>query len=347
MSRKGGNSGIYMAGNWPAADVHSQQWTVRTSNGDQFQDVGRGDRFGNRALVAIQHGQRLVFDLRESRQHRRRARPFRVGIALALVLGAGHYNIINDFENWWNDAASGIAQSWNDVKNFVHGVVHTAVALLSGGLDLIDYAFTVTTNAISAAASWWWTNVVIPSWDWIQNASTIVGSWINNAWNWFYTEIIAPALGALHDAINYGIGVLQYAISEAAAGVSWLVDNVITPAWDWISHAAQTVAGWISDAITAFYHDVILPIWSDVQSVISEVGGIFDWVWNHAVQAVELVYAAWDWLFWFAVHGFEDFANLPDDILNAVSLKWAEQQAEGAADTMNDYAEKVVTWFGG
>jgi hypothetical protein len=347
MSRKDGSSGIYVAGNWPAANVGSQQWTVRTSNGGDLQNLGWGDRFRDRAVVAIHRGQRVAVDFRSGRKYRRRARPFRVGLVLVLVLGLAPRNIVDDFENWWNNATNVTATLWNDVKNFIHGVVHTAVALLSGGLDLIDYAFTVATNAISAGLSWWINNVLMPVWDWVQNAATTVDGWINNAWNWFWVTIVAPAIGLVHDALNFAIDALQFAINEAAAGVSWLVDNIVTPVWDWIVGAAETVGGWINDAVQAFYHDVILPIWSDVVSAADTLASIFDWVWNHAVQAVELVYQAWDWLFWMAVHGFEDFYNLPEDILNGVSLKWAEQQAEGAADTMNAYAERIVTWFGG
>lgn len=347
MSRKDGTSGIYLAGNWPTADVDTEQWAVRAGNGRQLQDIGRGNRFRNRAVVAIQRGQRVVVDLRESRQHRRRARPFRLGLVLVLVLGAGHYNIINDFENWWGDATGAAGQAWQDVKSFIHSVVHTAVALLSGGLDLIDYAFTVTTNALTAGLSWWVNNVLLPVWDWVQNAETTVDTWINNAWSWFWTTIVAPAIGLVHDALDFAVNALQFAINEVNAGVSWLVDNIVTPTWDWILNAATTVGGWINDAIQAFYHDVILPIWADVVSAANELASIFDWVWNHAVAAVELVYAAWDWLFWMAVHGFEDFYNIPEDILNGASLKWAEMQAEGAADTMNTYAERIVTWFGG
>lgn len=346
MLRKGGFSGFYMEGNCPTADVDSRQWTVRTSLGRKLQDVGWGDRFRDRAVVAIHRGQRVAVDFRSGRQYRRRARPFRDGLILCGVfLLTTNSDLIGDFENWWNNATGAVGQAWQDVKNFVHSTVHAAVSLVTGGLNLVDYAFTVTTNSILSFAQSVW-NFANAAYQWVLAAAGTVGGWIDNAWNWFYAEIIAPALGFLGDAINFGIGALQWAVNEVNAGISWLVDNIIDPVWNWVVGAAETVWGWAQGWFNDFYQMFIAPIVSEAEAAYHLLDTVWDWFWNKGVAAVDLIEKAWDWLYWMATHAFMDFWDLPDEILNGVSLKWAEQQARDSESVIDEFAGKVVAWFG-
>jgi hypothetical protein len=219
--------------------------------------------------------------------------------------------------------------------------VHGAISIVEGGLDLIDYAFTVTTNAISAAASWWWTNVVIPAWDWIQNAATTIGGWIDNAWNWFYAEIIAPALALLNDAINYGISALQWALNEAAQGLSWLETNVIDPAWQWVENAANTVAGWVNGWWDWIWANVVAPLIDDAEYWAHLLASIWDWLVNVAVGVINTVVDAWDWIVWFATHSFDDLVALfsgsgPHDVYETIV-----QQAAGSHSWLDSIVDAL------
>jgi hypothetical protein len=228
--------------------------------------------------------------------------------------------------------------AWNDVKNWTRKAISIAVNMISGGLDLIDYAFTVTANAISAAASWWWSNVVIPSWDWIQHAADTVGGWIWDAVVGFYHAVIVPALGLLGDALNFAVGALQWAINQAAAGLSWLIDNVINPAYQWVLHAAETVAGWIWDAVDGFYRDVIAPLINDAEFWAHLLASAWDWLVHTVAAVVNAVLAAWGWIIWFGEHTFSDILALLDGTNHEANRNWLL----GVAGHPDGWAEKLV-----
>ena len=217
--------------------------------------------------------------------------------------------------------------------------------MLSGALDFIVYAFTVTTNAISAAASWWWTNIVIPAWNWIQAAETTIDGWINNAWNWFWANVVAPAIQLVSDALNWGLGVLQYAIDLAAQGLDWLVNNIIDPVWQWIQNAASTVAGWVNGWWDWIWANVVGPLIGDAEYWAHLLASAWHWLTTTVVAAVNIVIAAWDWLVWFGEHTFSDLGALlsssgPHDVYEFIlgqasqSNSWVESFIDALAKEM-------------
>lgn len=346
MLRKGSQSGIYVDGNSPAANVDSRQWTVRTSLGRKLQDVGWGDGFRDRAIVAIHRGQRFAVDFGSGRQHRRRARPFRDGIIIAGVfLAVTNADLIGDFENWWNNATGAVGQAWQDVKNFVHSTVHAAVSLVTGGLNLVDYAFTVTTNAILSFAQGVY-NLAITAYNWVLSAADTIWSEITSAWGYIWANIVAPAIHAVEAAADWGVGVLNALYDDLQNGINWLVDNIIDPVWSWVANAASTVWHWVEGWLGDFYNMFIAPIVSEAEAAYHLLDTVWDWFWNKGVAAVDLIEKAWDWLYWMATHAFMDFWDLPEDILSAASLKWAEQQARDSESVIDEFAGKVVAWFG-
>ncbi len=338
MSRKGGFSGYYVEGNGPAPDLDPVKRTVRAGLGRRIYNERWRQGISDCARVAVQRGQRVESYIAGRRQRRRSAPALWRSLAIGVALAVGPYDIIGDIEGWWNGATNWVGQGWQDIKNLVHSVVHAAVSIVAGALDLIDYAFTVTINALTSSVSWWFDNIVTPLWGWFLGAAQWATHLIDDAWNWFYAAIIAPALQLLDDAINWGIGALQWAINEAAAGLQWLVDNIISPAWHWIESAAQTVGGWIWDAIDAFYQAFIAPIVADVQQAWHLLDQLWNWAWNTAANVVAVVEQAWDWIVWFAEHSFQDLLALatgsgPHDVRDFIL---------GEASSSNSWIEGII-----
>lgn len=199
--------------------------------------------------------------------------------------------------------------------------------MLSDSLDFIVFVFTTVTNAINKAADWWFTNIVIPAWDWIQHAAETVGIWIWGAIQGFYHDVILPALGLLHDALDFAIGALQYAINLAAQGFTWWVDHVIMPAWDWVQHAASTVAGWVNGWWDWIWSHVVAPLINDAEFWAHLLASAWDWLTTTVVAVVHVVLLAWVWLIWFGEHTFDDIRSLISGGAHGVNREWMLNEA--------------------
>lgn len=234
-----------------------------------------------------------------------------------------------------------MATTWNDVKQFIHDAIKAAVDLLDDGVNLFYYVFTVVTNALQVGLNAV-TNVATIAWQWVEQAAVTVGGWIQFALVTIWNEVIWPAIQLVHGALDFAVGALQEALNLAAAGLSWLVDNIIMPVWHWIEHAAETVSGWIWAAIDGFYHDVILPIWQFVQDVGNIVGALWHWFTTDAAAAVEAVLRALGWIVWFGDHSFHEILDLLEGAGSAMGRDWVLANAKDTEGWSHKIADDLA-----
>lgn len=216
--------------------------------------------------------------------------------------------------------------------------------MINDGLDLIDYVFTVVTNSISAIVNHLSAAADI-LWSWMVHAADTVGGWITAAAYWWWDNVISPAIGLVHDIVNYVSDALSYAIGLVSAGLDWAINNLVVPALNWIENAVNTVGGWISDAVNAFYHDVILPIWGDVQHLLDAANDLWQWAFNFADSLLHGVEKAWDWVVWFGEHTFDDLRALFGDFEQGQGLDAIVNAVKSDYDDTAAMLDRVASWL--
>ena len=302
--------GRQMASDWTAANVHLDWRTVRTSNGGLLQDRIRGIGKCYGAALPIQRRERGQLDQRPSRARRRSASAHvlydaaAIGVIGWLVIGSW-WNPVS----WWDDVSGLTVQAWNDVKAWVHRAINDVQTLISGAFDLIDFVFTVITNALQAGLNIVG-NIATGAFDWVLHAADTVTGWIQTGLYWLWDNVITPGFQWIEGALNWAVGILQDAINLVSAGVDWLVANIIDPIFSWIAHAAETVGGWIWDAVQGFYNDVIAPIFAGIEWWVNLLANLWQWIVTVVVDVINVCEKAMGWLLWFADHSFDDLVQL-------------------------------------
>lgn len=226
----------------------------------------------------------------------------------------------------------------------MHSAIDTALSLVDGAFNLIDYVFTTVTNALQAGLNWA-SQIAAGAFDWIINAAVTVGGWIERGVIDFWNDVIVPAIDGLVSAIDYVGGVLGAAINEIWGWLSAFVRDYLDPIWSWIVNAAETVFGWIWQQIDAFYNAYIAPIIHELEQAWDMLVQVWDWLWQIGVDVVNAVIKAFDWIVWFGEHTFDDLRHLYDEAVQGQGLDGlvtvvTDEYDEGAA-----LLEKVANWL--
>jgi len=207
-------------------------------------------------------------------------------------------------------------------------------------VNLIYYVFTTITNALQNGINFLRAASDIV-WNWMLSEAERVGSWITTGVDWLWSNIVVPALAFLQTAIDYVGSALSFAIQAVVNNLANIWDNYIVPVFDWVAHAAETVAGWIYNAVQAFYHDVILPVFAFLDQLGHDFYSLLGYVLNDVVAIVNAVVKAWDWIIWFGEHGFAEIIGLLSGTDHSLTRDWLL----GAAQHGNGVADEVAQWL--
>lgn len=346
MHRERGRYGREMGSDRATPNVGVGKWGVRTGIRRYVQNsVGCG-LICDCTVIAIQRRERRKADRRTGAAHRRGAildglrGPVACGI-VGLVLFADWWNPVS----WWNDFFGTVATTWDDVKNFIHNVVKSAVDLLADGVDFFYYVFTVITNALKATVDHLSAAADV-LWSFMVSEAERVGGWITNAVDWLWSNIVVPALAVLQSAVDYVGSALGFAIDLVKNSLDDIWRNYIAPAFDWVEHAAETVGGWIGDAVSAFYNDVIKPVFDFVGQIGHDLYAALGYIYNDVVAVVNAVVKAWGWVIWFGEHSFEEILALLGGADHALTRDWllgAAEHGSGVADEVAAWLEQILS----
>ncbi len=179
-------------------------------------------------------------------------------------------------------------------------LVVVAVAALVAGLvwaynnvDWFRSAVETAWNAITAAVSWAWENVLRPVWD-------LIYWYIENVLI-RYVQVLWTVYSTVWDAI--------------AAAVTWAWENVIRPVWD-------AIWGFVENTLIPvflFLWETVRAVWDGVTSAIGTAWGFVSDVFGKLMAGIERV-RSWIGDKVEAVVGF--FTSLPERIASAVTGLW-------------------------
>lgn len=181
---------------------------------------------------------------------------------------------------------------------------------------------------------------------WVDNAFTYVEGLISGALTWLWVTIVLPAINALRDAADAAIGVVTSLVADAQSFALVLWNDYIVPATVWIQHAGDLIGGWITSAIATFYNDVLLPIWSFVQSAAQEADTAWHWVEQYGDDVWHVIDAAWGWLVWLGENTYDDVVAAIHDIVHPVTTSFVQQEiqlGQSHIDAIADYFDKVLS----
>jgi tape measure domain-containing protein len=179
-------------------------------------------------------------------------------------------------------------------------------------------------KALAAIVTWWWTNVVKPTWNAVAAAA-----------RWLWRNALKPvfdAIGAGWQALLAGIraywnSVGRPAFNAVAAAGQWLWRNVLRPIFDFIGRAWRALL----DGIKRLWETVLRPTWNTLQTAAQ-------WMWRNVLQPIfaaigrgwntlgvgiravwrNVIKPAWDAL----VGGLNWVRDRFRDVVNWIGRKW-------------------------
>ena len=215
-------------------------------------------------------------------------------------------------------------------------------------------------QALGAAFTWLWQNVIIPAWNGIVVAA-----------QWAWANILQPIFNAIVDVIQ----------NFLAPIFTWLWQTIITPVWNGIVAVIQwawtTILQPLFQGIWAFitdilapvftwlWNEIIVPAWNGISAVIgfawnniirpimdaivwvlqNIVGPIFTWLWNEiispAFNGIRIVIEiAWDIIRVI----FDALYHLIKDVLGPIFSWLWENIVKPVFNWIGDHISKTMGW---
>lgn len=212
-------------------------------------------------------------------------------------------------------------------------LVIVAIAALVAGLvwfftqtDIGKAIITAAWDAIQAAISFAWENVIKPVFDAFVGAFV----WIGEQLTWLWESVISPIFGFIGNLISvWWDGVQLYfrlwgaAFEVMGTAVSMLWDNVLQPVFGWIG---GLFASWW-DGVKIYFG-----FWKDAFAL---AGDAVMWLWDHAVMPVlTWIGDKWNWLY--------------DNVIAPVAGWIGDRMRDAGAafESLWNAVSKVAGWIG-
>jgi tape measure domain-containing protein len=238
----------------------------------------------------------------------------------AQLAGAAAIGVATAAQWLWNAAMT--ANPIGIVIVLVAALV-AAIIWVATQTTFFQDAWAVMSTAIGTAATWLWTSVIQPVFNWITAGLAAVGGFfvglyttyvqpaftaIGAVFTWIYNNIVIPVV----------IGISLY-IAIWAAIFTWLWTSIISP-----------VFGLIGAIFSWLYTTIVVPIFAAIGIAISAVGAVFSWLYNNIVLpvfaaigiAISAVGTVFSWLYNNVILPVASFISSAINLVAAVFTWW-------------------------
>lgn len=200
-------------------------------------------------------------------------------VALGVAIKMAYENV-----GWFRDM---VDTAWAWVKGVISGVVDW----------FRDTAVPAFKTAISAVGDWFsglYTDYIAPAWDWVKSTIYSVVDWFQNVASpaigealrvmgeWFAranSEYVQPAMQAVRDIFGGVVSWIQDAVGWLGDAFTWLYQNVIHPVWYGVMATVTMVAA------------ILLTIFQGIAwAVTTLLGPVFTWLYDNVIKPV------WSWI---------------------------------------------------
>lgn len=291
------------------------------------------------------------------------------------IPGLGVINPFAFFITHWNEIASALSTSWENIKGwwetftgflsstwdtFTQGLYAIWVSVGEPLLRLIsdtwtntvqpaiqafvDFFVGVWNNVLWPVIDVFWNNILKPFIDWIVNAFQSYVMPILQLFGAVW-QIIFAVVGAVFGAV---VTVIVWGVTHLGDIFMWLWEHVIQPVWDGIQNASRFL-----------WDNVLHPIFDAIGWALDKLGGAFSWLWEHAISPVwDAISAGASWLWNTVLSPVFDWIGSGVDQLGKV-FNWLKDSVidpvfgsiqtiiAGAWDGIASGIEKFVNFFVG
>lgn len=163
--------------------------------------------------------------------------------------------------------------------------IGVAVALIVAGLVYLYNRFETfrnTVNAVwaawSAAAKWYWDNIVRPVFEAIAWYLT---EKLAPAYLWLWRNVIQPAWTGISTAAQWA---WENVLQPVFRAIAWVITNVVGPAFTWLWHNIITPAWAGIKVVIDIAWAALQVIFGLIQIALRLTGAVFLWLYEHAVK---------------------------------------------------------------
>lgn len=204
--------------------------------------------------------------------------------------------------DFWDDITSPFSGIANDVKDFVKGLIRTAVNALHVITDAIQSGLNDLTGAVVGLAF----SVARMAQSAVSTVAGVANGLIHDVWNY--------ATGLFHQARDFAAGIVDHAVRWAQGEIQglidqlgwlqrWVVDNILHPlnvAIDYVWHHVVDPAFHFLQGLVADAKQWAMDAWHQVTGL---VGKLWDFCFSWARGLLVVVEKCTAWLVMLAEHG--------------------------------------------
>lgn len=256
------------------------------------------------------------------------------------------------YSEWWNPTTwwSGVSSLTSNVVTTIESWVQTAIHL---AMSAFDAALQITISGLEstltwaegiASTAWNWGNEAL---GWIAQSTNIIWGAIGTFWDATWRDVVVPFVDGLVNVVQAGINAVSDFANQVESALSWWVDQVITPLWDWFQSINDWVANELQNAWNYWWANVIAPVFNEVAWLWDQGTNLFAWILATAIPWVQALIEMGDWVLWFGEHPIAAIEQLGGDLETTMVNGWVHSMLNADSGLASGLEHDLVQVLGG